>query len=170
MVFRRPDKSYSVLRMAALCILVVTAVAFGGCSEKTTEGVRAFRIEGNVVDRSSSIAIDSAQIDVFISGTHERTVLTDTSGYFDLQFGGGTYIGDMRILVAKQGYASFDTLISRLENNLKDWIVGITRIQGEHGTVTKYENNVECLDTGSDAARVVGPDCRGIVLPENNGQ
>ena len=112
-----------------LAAAMVAAVLLCCCSKKSVDGDRSFAIEATVIDHGTSSPVDSAKVESFQSGTTFDPIFTDTLGSFALHFlTGGESLKDVRVLISKQGYAPFDTLISRLDNNLKDWIIGLQKL------------------------------------------
>ena len=123
------DTSVPIRWTVVFAATMVAVVLLCSCSKKPVDGDRSFTIEATVVDHETSSPVDSARVESFQSGTTFDPAFTDTLGSFALHFlTGGESLKEVRVLISKQGYAPFDTLISRLDNNLKDWIIGLQRI------------------------------------------
>jgi hypothetical protein len=121
------------------------------CSKKAVEGDRPFRIEGTVIDLANSRPIDSAKVGNYQYNAHFDSTYTDSTGTFTFVFlTGGEPLESIRVVVSKEGYALFDTLIVRLDGNLTGWIIGLPKTQN----VEKWEwRNSDGRDMSNEILR-----------------
>jgi hypothetical protein len=131
------------------------------CSKKPVEDERTFLIEGMVFDLANSKPVDSARVDCYEDGASFDAIFTDTAGTFALTFlSGGSALKNLRVLVSKQGYVTFDTLIVRLDGNLTGWIVGLQKVSN----IEQWDwRNNECKDMSGarSSARYPEKTCYG---------
>jgi hypothetical protein len=126
----KPDRNESFTTLSLFVIALLAMAILASCSKKPVEGDRPFRIEGTVIDLANSRPIDSARVDHCQDNDLFDSTFTDTAGAFSLFYlTGGPPLKNLRVVVSKQGYTTFDTLFVRLDGKLTGWIVGLQRVQ-----------------------------------------
>jgi hypothetical protein len=124
----RPDRSVPFTALPLLVIALLAMTILASCSKKTVEDERTFLITGTVIDVANSEPVDSAKAGYYYYSASFDSIYTDSGGTF-------RPLKNVQVLVSKQGYTTFDTLIVRLDGNLTDWIIGLQRVQN----VEKWE-------------------------------
>lgn len=147
----RPDRSVSYTTLPLFIIALLAMAILASCSKKVVEDERTFLIAGTVIDLASSEPVDSAKAGYYYYSASFDSTFTDSGGTFRFVFlTGGGPLKNVRVLVSKRGYTTFDTLIVRLDGNLTDWIIGLQRVQN----VEKWEwKHNECQNIRSDSNR-----------------
>jgi hypothetical protein len=124
-----PDRSVSFTTLLLFVATILAAAILTSCSKKAVDGDRTFRIAGTVIDLANSKPIDSAKVGNYQYNAHFDSTYTDSTGTFTFVFlTGGEPLESIRVVVSKEGYALFDTLIVRLDGNLTGWIVGLQKV------------------------------------------
>jgi hypothetical protein len=132
----RADRIMGFTTLPFFVIALLTMAILASCSKKVVEDERTFLITGTVIDVANSEPVDSAKAGYYYYSASFNSTYTDSGGTFRFVFlTGGGPLKNVRVLVSKQGYTTFDTLIVRLDGNLTDWIIGLQRVQN----VEKWE-------------------------------
>jgi hypothetical protein len=103
-------------------VFVVAVLAMLHVASCKSDSDTFYGLEGTVLDETSLLPIDSARIVLNSSAVGHDTNYTNTAGRFRFMT---PESDDLRIVVSKQGYVTFDTTFLRIRADKENWIIGL---------------------------------------------